>query len=157
MSKTIAVVDLPPLSSMRDSRDRIDLFTEDLSGGEYLKADRTLYHPGDTAAAHHHADCEHIFFVLAASGSLHLDGSPTRGTAGDVILSRRTKSTRSRTTPTRPSSSSNCGCQLRPTRSSSRSPTTNERGPPKREFTPPRPSATPPPLTDQEGLPWQPK
>jgi quercetin dioxygenase-like cupin family protein len=86
MSKIIAAVDLPRLSSTRDTRDRIDLFTEELFGGEYLKADRILYHPGDTAAAHYHKDCKHVFFVLAGSGLLHLDGSPTRVAAGDVIL-----------------------------------------------------------------------
>lgn len=86
MATIRTAAELPRLRSTRDTRDRTDLFTAELFGGDYLKADRIVYHPGDTAAAHYHTDCKHVFFVLSGSGLVHTDGDVTRLGAGDVAL-----------------------------------------------------------------------
>lgn len=78
--------DLPQLTSTRDTRDRVDLVTEDLFGITDLRADRITYHPGDTAAAHYHRDAKHVFFVLDGRGVLHGDGEPISLGAGDVVI-----------------------------------------------------------------------
>jgi mannose-6-phosphate isomerase-like protein (cupin superfamily) len=77
--------ELPQLTSTRDTRDRIDLVTEELFGVDTLRADRILYHPGDTAAAHYHRDCEHWFFVLRGNGILHTDTGEHDLGPGDVV------------------------------------------------------------------------
>jgi mannose-6-phosphate isomerase-like protein (cupin superfamily) len=85
--KVFARSDLPHLVSNRDSRDRLDLVTDDVPvDAKSLRADRIIYHPGDTAAAHYHADCCHVFWVLAGSGLLHTDDGPTRLEAGMSVL-----------------------------------------------------------------------
>jgi len=55
-------------------------------GATAIRADRIIYHPGDTAAAHYHTDCHHVFCVLAGSGLLYTDGQASRLTAGDSAL-----------------------------------------------------------------------
>lgn len=78
-----AVSELPHLTSTRDSRDRLDLVTENVPvSAELLRADRIIYHPGDTAAAHYHEKCSHVFWVLTGSGLLHSADGPARLTAG---------------------------------------------------------------------------
>lgn len=77
---------LPRLHSTRDSRDRVDLVTEEMFGTDVLKADRITYHPGDTSAAHRHPDCKHFFFVLDGEGVLHADDEELHLEAGDVVL-----------------------------------------------------------------------
>jgi mannose-6-phosphate isomerase-like protein (cupin superfamily) len=84
MAKVVSFTDLPRLHSTRDSRDRIDLVTEDLFGTSVLKADRITYHPGDTAAAHYHRDCKHFFFVMEGRGVLHTDDEVIDLGPGDV-------------------------------------------------------------------------
>ncbi|HET7246973.1 MAG TPA: cupin domain-containing protein [Streptosporangiaceae bacterium] len=70
--KVFAAGELPHLMSTRDTRDRLDLVTENVPvGARAIRADRIVYHPGDTAAAHYHADCHHVFCVLAGSGLLY--------------------------------------------------------------------------------------
>jgi mannose-6-phosphate isomerase-like protein (cupin superfamily) len=86
MAKVVSFSDLPRLHSTRDSRDRIDLVTEDLFGTTALKADRITYHPGDTAAAHYHRDCKHFFFVMEGRGVLHTDDEAIDLGPGDVVL-----------------------------------------------------------------------
>ncbi|NNC39782.1 MAG: cupin domain-containing protein [Acidimicrobiia bacterium] len=86
MARVIVSADLPRLHSTRDSRDRIDLVTEETFGTTDLQADRITYHPGDTAAAHFHRDCKHFFFVLSGSGVLHADGEAVVLGPGDVAL-----------------------------------------------------------------------
>jgi mannose-6-phosphate isomerase-like protein (cupin superfamily) len=86
MAKVVSFTDLPRLHSTRDSRDRIDLVTEDLFGTSVLKADRITYHPGDTAAAHYHRDCKHFFFVMEGRGVLHTDDEVIDLGPGDVVL-----------------------------------------------------------------------
>lgn len=86
MAKVIPSAELPRLQSTRDTRDRIDLVTEETFGITDLKADRITYHPGDTAAAHFHLDCKHVFFVLDGRGTLHAGGDTIDLAAGDVAL-----------------------------------------------------------------------
>jgi mannose-6-phosphate isomerase-like protein (cupin superfamily) len=74
MARRFAFGDLPRLRSTRDTRDRLDLVTDAVPvGATRLRADRIRYHPGDTAAAHYHADCHHVFYVLEGEGVLHVD------------------------------------------------------------------------------------
>ena len=52
----------------------MDLVTDAVPvGARQIKADRIRYHPGDSAAAHYHTDCHHLFYVLEGSGTLHVD------------------------------------------------------------------------------------
>lgn len=76
MARIVKAQQLPHLHSTRDTRDRMDLVTDAVPvGAKRIRADRILYHPGDTAAAHYHADCHHLFYVLEGSGTLHVDNS----------------------------------------------------------------------------------
>lgn len=86
MAKAIPAADLPRLRSTRDTRERVDLFTEEIFGVADLKADRITYHSGDTAAAHYHLDCKHIFFVLAGRGVMHVGTETFDLGTGDVAL-----------------------------------------------------------------------
>jgi quercetin dioxygenase-like cupin family protein len=88
MGRVIRDKDLPRLRSTRDQRARVDLFTADLFGTDVLKADRITYEPGDTAAAHYHEDCKHVFFVTEGRGELRgAEGEPVEPlAAGDVAL-----------------------------------------------------------------------
>jgi quercetin dioxygenase-like cupin family protein len=75
--------DLPYWTSTRDTRDRLDLVTEDVPvGAGRIRADRIVYHPGDSAAPHHHVGCDHVFVVLEGEGVLHADGATHRLRAG---------------------------------------------------------------------------
>jgi quercetin dioxygenase-like cupin family protein len=85
--KVFAAAELPHLVSTRDNRDRLDLVTDDVPvAARRIRADRITYHPGDTAAAHYHADCHHVFCVLAGSGLLHTDQGAARLAAGMSAL-----------------------------------------------------------------------
>jgi mannose-6-phosphate isomerase-like protein (cupin superfamily) len=85
--KVFAASELPHLVSTRDTRDRLDLVTENVPvGARLLRADRIIYHPGDTAAAHYHTDCHHVFCVLSGSGLLYTDEASDRLEAGDCAL-----------------------------------------------------------------------
>ena len=85
--KVFAAAELPHLVSTRDTRDRLDLVTDDVPvGAQRIRADRITYHPGDTAAAHYHADCYHVFCVLAGSGLMHADQGAARLEAGMSAL-----------------------------------------------------------------------
>jgi quercetin dioxygenase-like cupin family protein len=87
LRKVFAAGELPHLVSTRDTRDRLDLVTGDVPvGAKAIRADRIIYHPGDTAAAHYHTDCHHVFCVLAGSGLLYTDDAATRLNAGDSAL-----------------------------------------------------------------------
>jgi mannose-6-phosphate isomerase-like protein (cupin superfamily) len=87
LRKVFAASELPHLVSTRDTRDRLDLVTDDVPvGAKTIRADRIIYHPGDTAAAHYHTDCHHVFCVLAGSGLLYTDDAATRLSAGDSAL-----------------------------------------------------------------------
>ena len=45
-----------------------------------------MYRPGDSAAAHFHAGCHHVFCVLAGEGLLCTDRAVSRLTAGMSAL-----------------------------------------------------------------------
>ena len=86
-SKAFAATELPHLVSTRDTRDRMDLVTDSVPvGAKTIRADRIIYHPGDTAAAHYHTDCHHVFCVLAGSGLLYTDDQAYRLEAGMSAL-----------------------------------------------------------------------
>ena len=85
MARVFAREELPRWDSTRDTRDRLDLVTENVPvGATRLRADRIVYHPGDSAAAHYHVGCDHVFVVLAGSGRFHADGETHRLGAGDI-------------------------------------------------------------------------
>jgi mannose-6-phosphate isomerase-like protein (cupin superfamily) len=87
LRKVFAAGELPHLVSTRDTRDRLDLVTNDVPvDAKAIRADRIVYHPGDTAAAHYHTDCHHVFCVLAGSGLLYTDGQANRLEAGMSAL-----------------------------------------------------------------------
>jgi mannose-6-phosphate isomerase-like protein (cupin superfamily) len=86
MPTVLAAAQLPRLVSSRDTRDRVDLVTEETFGLTALKADRITYHPGDTAAAHYHEDAKHFFFMLEGTGEMWVDGEQFTLSAGDVAL-----------------------------------------------------------------------
>ena len=87
LRKVFAAAELPHLTSTRDTRDRLDLVTEDVPvAATQIRADRIVYHPGDTAAAHYHTDCHHVFCVLAGSGLLHDGERAHRLHEGDSAL-----------------------------------------------------------------------
>jgi mannose-6-phosphate isomerase-like protein (cupin superfamily) len=87
LRKVFAADELPHLVSTRDTRDRLDLVTENVPvGARAIRADRIVYHPGDTAAAHYHTDCHHVFCVLSGSGLLYTDDRPERLEAGMSVL-----------------------------------------------------------------------
>jgi quercetin dioxygenase-like cupin family protein len=87
MAKLFPKERLPHLHSTRDTRDRLDLITDDVPvGARRIRADRIRYHPRDTAAAHYHTDCHHLFFVLEGEGLIHVDASARRLTAGAVAV-----------------------------------------------------------------------
>lgn len=85
--KALAAAELPHLASTRDTRDRLDLVTDEVPvGATAMRADRIVYHPKDTSAAHYHQDCQHIFVVLAGTGLLHTSGGAARLAAGMSAL-----------------------------------------------------------------------
>lgn len=87
MARVFKAEQLPHLHSTRDTRDRMDLVTDAVGvGAARIRADRILYHPGDTAAAHYHADCHHLFYVLEGSGTLHVDAGAFPLRAGMVAI-----------------------------------------------------------------------
>lgn len=87
MARLFSADQLPHLHSTRDTRDRLDLITDRVPvNAQSIRADRIIYHPGDTAAKHYHTDCHHLFYVLEGSGILHVDGGDYRLTAGMVAV-----------------------------------------------------------------------
>jgi mannose-6-phosphate isomerase-like protein (cupin superfamily) len=87
MAKVFSKNELPHLHSTRDTRDRLDLLTDNVPvGAKYLRADRIIYHPGDTAAKHYHTDCHHLFVILEGEGLIHVDSGHHRLKAGMVAV-----------------------------------------------------------------------
>jgi quercetin dioxygenase-like cupin family protein len=127
---------LPHLRSTRDTRDRLDLVTENVPvGARSLRVDRIRYHPGDTAAAHYHTDCHHVFYVLEGEGVLHADEGHHRLSAGMVAVVGPGEVHGSTTTPVRTSRSWSSGRRRRG-RPFGSTPTTPERGRPRPEVRP---------------------
>ncbi len=87
MTKLFPAAELPHLHSTRDTRDRLDLITDRVPvGARFVRADRIVYHPGDTAAKHYHTDCHHLFYVLSGNGILHVDEGSYRLAPGVVAV-----------------------------------------------------------------------
>jgi mannose-6-phosphate isomerase-like protein (cupin superfamily) len=87
MAKLLTFDQLPHLHSTRDTRDRLDLVTDNVNlGAKFIRADRIIYHPGDTAAKHYHTDCHHLFYVLYGNGILHVDEGSYRLNPGMVAV-----------------------------------------------------------------------
>jgi len=87
MAKLLTSDQLPHLHSTRDTRDRLDLVTDNVKlGAQFIRADRIIYHPGDTAARHYHTDCHHLFYVLYGNGILHVDEGSYRLSSGSVAV-----------------------------------------------------------------------
>ncbi|RJP48128.1 MAG: cupin domain-containing protein [Anaerolineaceae bacterium] len=87
MARLLTFDQLPHLHSTRDTRDRLDLVTDNVKlDAKYIRADRIIYHPGDTAAKHYHTDCHHLFYVLAGNGILHVDDGNYRLKPGAVAV-----------------------------------------------------------------------
>jgi mannose-6-phosphate isomerase-like protein (cupin superfamily) len=87
MAKLFSKAQLPHLHSTRDTRDRLDLITDNVPvNARLVRADRIIYHPGDTAARHYHTDCHHLFYVLYGSGLLHVDDGNYRLAPGAVAV-----------------------------------------------------------------------
>jgi mannose-6-phosphate isomerase-like protein (cupin superfamily) len=85
MPRLLAAAELPRWQSTRDTRDRLDLVTENVPvPATRFRADRIVYHPGDTAAAHYHVGCEHVFVVLEGSGVMHAGEESFRLQAGQA-------------------------------------------------------------------------
>jgi mannose-6-phosphate isomerase-like protein (cupin superfamily) len=72
---------LARFESTRDTRTRLDLLTDSPA----LKADRIVYHPGDSAARHYHVGSDHLFVVLRGEGVAHIGEESVLLKAGDVI------------------------------------------------------------------------
>lgn len=69
MARLFTKDQLPHFTSTRDTRDRLDLITDNVPvGATRLRADRIIYHPGDTAAKHYHIGCHHMFVILEGEG-----------------------------------------------------------------------------------------
>lgn len=87
MAKLFTKGQLPHHHSTRDSRDRLDLLTDNVAvNAKRLRADRIVYHPGDTAAKHYHTGCHHMFYVLEGKGMMYADGGRYRLKPGMVAM-----------------------------------------------------------------------
>src|ERR1035438_3734048 len=87
LCKGLTAGELPHLVSTPAPAARLDLVTDDVPvGATLIRADRIIYHPGDTAAAHYHTDCHHVLCVLAGSGLLYSGDEAHRLNAGDSAL-----------------------------------------------------------------------
>lgn len=87
MAKLFTKDQLPHLHSTRDTRARLDLITDNVPvGATQLRADRIIYHPGDTAAKHYHTGCHHMFYILEGQGLIHVDEGSYRLTPGMVAV-----------------------------------------------------------------------
>ncbi len=87
MAKLFPFAQLPHLHSTRDTRDRLDLITDNVPvNAKAVRADRIVYHPGDTAARHYHTDCHHVFYVLSGNGILHVGDGNHRLAPGMVAV-----------------------------------------------------------------------
>lgn len=83
MARVYRKDELPHLHSTRDTRDRLDLIKDGVQVEQpRLHADRVVYHPGDTAAAHYHKGCKHLFAVLYGEGVICTPSGAHRLTPG---------------------------------------------------------------------------
>jgi len=87
MARVFAKDQLAHFRSTRDTRDRLDLITEQTPvQADLLRADRIIYHPGDTAAQHYHVGAYQVFVVLRGRGLLHGPLGPQRLAPGMAAI-----------------------------------------------------------------------
>jgi quercetin dioxygenase-like cupin family protein len=87
MAKLFAKHQLPHFASTRDTRDRLDLVTENVPvDATRLRADRIIYHPGDTCAKHYHVDSYQVFVVLEGEGLVFTPAGSHRLRAGMTAI-----------------------------------------------------------------------
>lgn len=87
MARLFTKAELPHHHSTRDTRDRLDLLTDNVPvSASRLRADRIIYHSGDTAAKHYHTGCHHMFYILAGEGVMCVDDGRYRLTPGMVAV-----------------------------------------------------------------------
>jgi quercetin dioxygenase-like cupin family protein len=85
--RVFAAGELPRFESTRDSRSRLDLVTENVPvGAKRLRADRIVYHPGDSAARHYHVGADQLFVVFEGDGVYVLEGERRPVRAGDTAI-----------------------------------------------------------------------
>jgi quercetin dioxygenase-like cupin family protein len=85
MAKVFSKDELPHFESTRDTRDRMDLLTENVPvGATRLRADQITYHPTDTCAKHYHLGSHHLFVVLEGEGLICGDSGSYRLRPGMV-------------------------------------------------------------------------
>ena len=87
MKKIIQKKDLPHFVSTRDNRERLDLITENTQcNKKYIRADRIIYHQGDTCAKHFHKKSHHVFYILEGEGLIFNNESKQNLKPGMVIV-----------------------------------------------------------------------
>lgn len=87
MARIFHKKDLPHFVSTRDTRDRLDLLTENVPlPAQHMRADRIRYHPGDTAARHYHVGSLQAFCVLEGEGKMYVDDREYRLKPGMVAI-----------------------------------------------------------------------
>ena len=87
MAKLFNKNQLPNYVSTRDSRNRLDLITENVPiGARHLRADRMIYHSGDTCAKYYHVGCHHEFVILEGEGLIYTPKSTHRLKSGMVAI-----------------------------------------------------------------------
>ncbi|MCI0713001.1 MAG: cupin domain-containing protein [Chloroflexi bacterium] len=87
MAKVFRKEELPHFDSTRDGRDRMDLITDNVPvGATKIKADRIIYHPGDTCAKHYHVGCYHLFVMLEGEATICSPSGCQTFTAGQVAV-----------------------------------------------------------------------
>ena len=79
--------DLPNFISTRDKRERLDLITENVPvSAKHLRADRIIYHEGDSCARHYHIGSHHVFVMLEGEGHILTPESKQLLMEGEVAL-----------------------------------------------------------------------
>ena len=87
MAKLFKKNDLPNFISTRDKRERLDLITEIVPvGAKHLRADRIIYHEGDSCARHYHIGSHHVFVMLEGEGHILTPESKELLKEGEVAL-----------------------------------------------------------------------
>ena len=87
MAKLFKKNDLPNFISTRDKRERLDLITENVPvGAKHLRADRIIYHEGDSCAQHYHIGSHHVFVMLEGEGHILTTESKELLKEGEVAL-----------------------------------------------------------------------
>ena len=87
MAKLFKKNDLPNFISTRDKRERLDLITENVPvSAKHLRADRIIYHEGDSCARHYHIGSHHVFVMLEGEGHILTPESKQLLMEGEVAL-----------------------------------------------------------------------